>query len=193
MNATPAAATGLPCASQGHEGYLPAVLSSAPLLLPDEAATVRLGAALAGIAGAGDVICFRGPLGAGKTTAIRGLIQALQSSHGGGEPVISPTFTLVQTYEAGALTIWHFDLYRIERPEELVELAFEDALEEGLTLIEWPEILGAWTPEERLDISLHDRAGGGREARLAGFGAWETRLAELRRALAAGRRPGASS
>ena len=92
----------------------------------------------------------------------------------------SPTFTLVQSYEFGAVTVYHFDLYRIERPEDAYELGIEDAFAEGVSLIEWPERLGLLLPENRLDIVLLQ--GHGPDARIAeitGAGDWPARLEGL--------------
>ncbi|NBC21184.1 MAG: tRNA (adenosine(37)-N6)-threonylcarbamoyltransferase complex ATPase subunit type 1 TsaE [Alphaproteobacteria bacterium] len=118
--------------------------------LPGEADTRALGAALAGHLRAGDVIALHGGLGAGKTTLARGLVCALA---GKAIEVVSPTFTLVQTYEAPGLSIWHFDLYRLESPDELVELGWQEA-EDGLALVEWPERAGPFLPAWRLDLRL---------------------------------------
>src|SRR4051812_13695997 len=109
------------------------------LTLASEHDTAALGAALAAEARPGDVIALVGPLGAGKTTLARGFIQ---KRAGADEEVVSPTFTLVQTYEAPDAVIWHFDLYRLNDPEEALELGFEEALAAGISLIEWPERLG---------------------------------------------------
>src|SRR4051812_39574235 len=94
--------------------------------LADEAATVALGAALARLAGPRAVFALTGPLGAGKTCLARGLIVALQPL--AAEEIVSPTFTLVQTYPIAAGSVWHFDLYRLKQPEEAIELGLEDAL-----------------------------------------------------------------
>src|SRR5689334_8638132 len=99
--------------------------------LPDEAATDRLGRALAGAVRVGDVIALWGDLGAGKTRLARACIAALT----GEAEVPSPTFTLVQTYEAAIGTVWHFDLYRLSAAEEALELGFEEALSGGVVLI----------------------------------------------------------
>lgn len=144
--------------------------------LPDLAATARLAAALARLARPGDVIALEGPLGAGKTTFARAFIDAL----GGREEVPSPTFTLVQLYELAPAPVWHFDLYRIVKPEEVYELGLEEALAEGICLIEWPERLGALLPAERLDLRLDFALGTtGRDAALAGHGGWARRLEGL--------------
>ena len=139
--------------------------------LADAGATAALGAALAPLLGGGDVVCLTGPLGAGKTTLARGLLNA----RAGVEEAPSPTFALVETYQAGELCIWHFDLYRLERAEDVWELGLEDALAEGASLIEWPERIAAYIPEEALLVRLDD-AGNGRRARLRGGGSWPQRL-----------------
>jgi tRNA threonylcarbamoyladenosine biosynthesis protein TsaE len=142
--------------------------------LPDETATAALAAAVAATAEPGDVIALRGELGAGKTTFARAFIRA----RGCRDEVPSPTFTLVQLYDAGAATIWHFDLYRLRSPEEIWELGIEEALAGGISLIEWPERLGPLLPNHRLEIALDFAAPpGARRAVLAGAAAWRSRLA----------------
>lgn len=132
------------------------------IALPDEAATQALGAALAGPARRGHVIALHGPLGAGKTTLARGLIRALA---GNDEEVVSPTFTLVQAYDTATIPIWHFDLYRLDKPEDAFELGLEEALAAAITVIEWPERLGTLIPANRLDVTL-TASGNGRQAEL---------------------------
>lgn len=140
--------------------------------LPDAAATAHLGAVLAPLLRAGDVICLSGPLGAGKTTLARALI-----AEATGEPEApSPTFALVETYEGGTAPIAHFDLYRLERPDDVWELGLEEAFDCAVTLIEWPERIEKLIPEDALVIRL-DQIGGARQARLVGAGDWEERLA----------------
>jgi tRNA threonylcarbamoyladenosine biosynthesis protein TsaE len=129
--------------------------------LPDPAATRQLAERLAAVAVPRDVVALGGTLGMGKTAFARFFIQHLA----GVEEVPSPTFTLVQTYDCPAGTIWHFDLYRLSRPEDVWELGFEDALAAGILLIEWPERLGALLPVRRLDLTL--RPGAGPQARKA--------------------------
>lgn len=147
------------------------------LRLADEAATCRLGASLAGLARPGDVLALGGTLGTGKSTLARAFIRALTSPD---EEVPSPTFTLVQTYDTVAGSVWHFDLYRLERPDDAIELGLDDALADGITLIEWPERLGPLLPRRRLELSLSagDHADD-RMATLAAHGQWEDRLARL--------------
>lgn len=86
----------------------------------------------------GDVVYMQGDLGAGKTTFVR---SAIQSTLGKDEFVPSPTFTLVQTYEADP-SIWHYDLYRLQDPEEVLELGMDEAFQSGITFIEWPTRMG---------------------------------------------------
>jgi tRNA threonylcarbamoyladenosine biosynthesis protein TsaE len=118
--------------------------------LPDEAATAALAGRLALCLRAGDVIALHGDLGAGKTSFARALIQAL----GSDEDAPSPTFTLVQTYDTPVGPVSHFDLYRIDSPDELEELGWDDALADGIVLVEWPDRAGALLPDLRLDIHL---------------------------------------
>lgn len=147
--------------------------------LPDEAATKALGAALAPLLRAGDFIALRGDLGAGKTALARALIRACLGPDGAEEEVPSPTFTLVQSYEAPDLLLTHVDLYRIDRPEDAHELGLAEALDEGVLLVEWPDKLGA-LPADRLDIALVLMGETAREARLTGHGVWAAHLKELR-------------
>jgi tRNA threonylcarbamoyl adenosine modification protein YjeE len=146
------------------------------LALADEAATEVLGRRLAVAARSGDVIALVGPLGAGKTTLARAFIRALTSA---GEEVPSPTFTLVQTYAGSPGPIWHFDLFRLSRPEEALELGIEDAFAEGIVLIEWPERLGALLPAHRLEVRLDVAADGdSRKVEITGA-SWNDRLRVL--------------
>jgi tRNA threonylcarbamoyladenosine biosynthesis protein TsaE len=133
--------------------------------LPDPAATEALGAQLAGALLPGDVLFLKGDLGAGKTTLARGLVAAWT----GEDDVPSPTYTLVQTYEAPRGPLWHLDLYRLEDPEEIFDLGFEEGLQTALMVIEWPERMGAFAPRTRIELSL-SQDGAGRIARLSGHG-----------------------
>src|ERR1700704_7131952 len=144
--------------------------------LPDEASTPALAAHIAALARLGDVIALKGELGAGKTSFARAFIRA----RGGVEAVPSPTFTLVQVYELGDLTIWHIDAYRLRDPDEAWELDIEDAFRDGVSLIEWPERLGPLVPARRLEITLS--AGPTPNARRAAIdppAEWAARLAGL--------------
>jgi tRNA threonylcarbamoyladenosine biosynthesis protein TsaE len=145
--------------------------------LARETDTLVLGAALGRLARPGDVIALYGPLGAGKTTLARGFITARTRIE---EDVVSPTFTLVQIYDDEDIPIWHFDLYRLNRPEEVVELGWEDALSGGICLVEWPERLGSLLPARRLDVTLSMTADGGRRAVLRGGPHWKDRIAAMK-------------
>ena len=153
-------------------GEAPATISRD---LPDMAATQKLGAALARLLRTGDVVALWGELGAGKTTLARAVI--IELGHTGDVP--SPTFTLVQTYDLSPVAVWHFDLYRIDNPDEIIELGFEDAQAEAISLIEWPERMGPLLPPDRLDVVL-SYAGDddSRRAELRAHGTWRDRLAE---------------
>ena len=123
--------------------------------LKDAAATEAAGAALARALSGGDHIIFlHGDLGAGKTTLVRGLLRAL--GHAGRVP--SPTYTLVEPYELGSLSLKHLDLYRIADPEELAYLGIRDM--SGAVLIEWPERGAHFLPEQDLDCRLSVAAPG---------------------------------
>lgn len=116
------------------------------LILPNPDDTATAARWLAPQLRGGDVILLSGPVGAGKTHFARAIIQALQSTVGLAEDVPSPTFTLVQTYTAGALEIWHADLYRLSHADEVLELGLEDAFETALCLVEWPDRLHTAPP-----------------------------------------------
>jgi tRNA threonylcarbamoyladenosine biosynthesis protein TsaE len=142
-------------------------------------ATERLGAALARLLRPGDALLLDGELGAGKSTLARGLVRALTTPQ---EEVPSPTFTLVQGYDGPAFPVFHFDLYRLSGPQEVFELGFDEALEEGAAVVEWPQRLGARLPPDRLDIELRRTGGGGpddgRRARLEPHGSFRGRVLE---------------
>ncbi len=114
--------------------------------------TEKLAQELAVKLSAGDVVLLSGDLGAGKTVFARALIRALSNDPHLDVP--SPTFTLAQTYDTPRGTIWHFDLYRIEDEEEIYELGWEDALSEGIVLVEWPERLGSLAPPDALAVTF---------------------------------------
>jgi tRNA threonylcarbamoyladenosine biosynthesis protein TsaE len=133
--------------------------------LPDEAATERLGASLAGRLKPRDVVALQGGLGVGKTTLARAILRAAS-----GDPALivpSPTFTLVEVYDTPVGVFWHFDLYRLEEPEQVFELGWEEARADGVALVEWAERLGMLLPRERLTVTLA-MEGGGRRADLQG-------------------------
>ncbi len=136
------------------------------IFLTDAAATERLGEDLAMALRPGDVLALQGDLGVGKSTLARALIRALADDAQLDVP--SPTFTLVQSYEA-RFPVHHFDLYRLTSEVELDELGFDDALSEGAALVEWPERAGNRLPPDTVRIELEHR-NDGRNARLSGRG-----------------------
>ncbi len=150
-------------------------------LLADADATAALAQRLAPLLRGGDMLLLTGDLGSGKTSFARALIRALPGPAGedcSDEEVPSPTFTLVQIYERRGAPIWHFDLYRLSAADEVYELGWEDALEEAVVLIEWPERLGGLAPQNALTLyfTYHD---GGRRLTFQGDAAWLDRLASL--------------
>lgn len=125
--------------------------------LEGTAATESWAGRLAECARPGDCITLSGELGAGKTVFARAFIRRLAGER---TEVTSPTFTLMQSYDAALLgrepvTLWHLDLYRLRDARELDELGIEEALIFGIVLIEWPEIAGERLPQERLRLVLH--------------------------------------
>lgn len=152
----------------------------------DLAALGTLADAVAAETRRGDLVALSGELGSGKTAFARRFLAAKALRAGVPPPaeVPSPTFTLAQVYEVGGDTVWHFDLYRLNRPEETAELGLEDALSDGITLVEWPERLGPLMPPDRLELGLAFAHGDARTATLAGHGVWEVRLAALEPRLA---------
>jgi tRNA threonylcarbamoyladenosine biosynthesis protein TsaE len=141
------------------------------LALPDPAATDALGARIAAALRPGDAVLLEGPLGAGKSALARAVLRALL-----GDPALhvpSPTFTLLQTYDApiGPLLhvpVAHFDLWRLDGPKAVVELGWDEA-REGVVLVEWPDRLGELRPDDALLVSLAYAGEDARTARLEGW------------------------
>ncbi len=133
------------------------------------ASTERLGEAVGQSLSGGEVIALNGPLGAGKTTFVRGLARGL-----GMDPdyaVASPTFVLLQRYPCIGLELWHLDLYRVSSLEDAESTGYRDALgrPEAVMVVEWADRVPHLLPEERLEITLSYQ-GEGRMAALAGRG-----------------------
>ena len=149
----------------------------ADLNLADEAATARLGAAIAAVIQPGWAVCLSGPLGAGKSTLARALVRALTTPD---EEVPSPNFTLVQFYEGPRLSVAHFDLYRLTDPDEAYEIGLDEALDAGAAVIEWPQRLEGALPGDRLDVEITiPDDGDGRLLRARGQGTWADRDLEF--------------
>ena len=137
-----------------------AILPPEPLVVrcPDPDATSRLGRALGSVAAAGDLVCLWGELGAGKTH----LAKAFGAAMGVTDTITSPSFILMAEYR-GRLPLFHLDPYRLaDAADALAGGLIDDRQAAGVTLVEWPERLGAALPAERLDVIID---GAGDEAR----------------------------
>lgn len=135
----------------------------------------NLATTLAPLLQKGDVVTLSGDLGSGKTSFCRALINALSPIP---EEVPSPTFTLVQVYDLPTLSLWHFDLYRLnDEARDILELGWEEARRYGVCLVEWAERLGSLLPANRLeiDISFDSENETARHVTFQPFGIWQSR------------------
>ena len=148
------------------------------IYLQDPATTARLGLLLSAQLRAGDVVALEGMLGVGKSVLARAVISTLCPQE---DDIPSPTFTLVQTYEPDNMPmIMHFDLYRLDTPEEALELGIEDAFIDAVSLVEWPQRLGGYLPRTALTIALSDgNSDTSRRAKLHGGARWQPLLEAL--------------
>ena len=147
-------------------------------ILNSEDETALLARLIAGMLRRGDTIALAGMLGVGKTTFAKALIQTVLPN----EEVPSPTFTLVQTYDAPKFRITHADLYRVKSKRELRELGFDEALDDGALLIEWPDRMSELLPDDRLDIIIEvDDVVEERRTKQIGRGSWAERMRQLER------------
>lgn len=145
--------------------------------IENQAQTERLAQQIAALARQGDVLALHGDLGVGKSVFSRAFIRALTSPD---EEVPSPTFTLVQIYDSEQGEIYHFDMYRLEQPDDALELGIEEAFNDGISLIEWPSKLGTYLPWDCLHITINN-TGQSETARSLEFssqGTWLSRLKE---------------
>ena len=150
-------------------------------LLPNLAATEALAAQIAAQARRGDAILLDGPLGAGKSALARAFLRAAS-----GDPALevpSPTYTLVQSYDTRIGTVHHFDLWRLDGPAAIAELAivelgWHDARQD-IVLVEWPNRLGALRPDGALEIHLRPAPPARPDSRTADLSGWPDRLAGL--------------
>ncbi|MGB7405233.1 MAG: tRNA (adenosine(37)-N6)-threonylcarbamoyltransferase complex ATPase subunit type 1 TsaE [Pacificimonas sp.] len=136
---------------------------------------LRFGSKIACELKAGDVVTLSGPLGTGKTTLARGILQGL--GHAGEVP--SPTFALVQPYDDLLPPVWHVDLYRLETPDEAASLDLEEIIENGSLLVEWPDKGGRHVPEPALAITLAGTGDAPRQLTAIVPPDWEARWANL--------------
>ena len=114
--------------------------------------TFDFGAELGKKAVPGQVICLDGDLGTGKTVLTKGIAAGL----GIDEPVVSPTFTIVQIYEQGRLPLYHFEVYRIDDPDEMEEIGYREYFYgSGLTIIEWSELIADILPKDAMRIKIY--------------------------------------
>jgi tRNA threonylcarbamoyladenosine biosynthesis protein TsaE len=133
----------------------------------DEAATARLGAALAAVLPPGSVIALDGTLGAGKTRLVQALAQAAGVDR---RAVVSPTFVLIQEYQ-GPQPIYHFDAYRLHDEDEFLELGPEEYFaSSGWTVIEWAERVANSLPREHLQIRIYVTGETSRRFEITGVG-----------------------
>jgi tRNA threonylcarbamoyladenosine biosynthesis protein TsaE len=141
-------------------------LIPAAIPLSDLAATEALAARVASALRPGDAVLLEGQLGAGKTAFARALLRAALANPALEVP--SPSYTLVQTYEAPCLTLHHYDLWRLAGPEGLIELGWDEARQD-VVIVEWPDRLGELRPHVALTISLHVTGENTRQAVLTGW------------------------
>lgn len=144
--------------------------------------TLAIAAAIAGVSRSGDLIVLAGEMGAGKTAFAKGFGAAL----GVTEPITSPTFTLVHSYEAGKLTLHHADIYRLSTHNEVADLALAELLEyDGIVLVEWGDVVAGSLGDHllvQLDHDLDDE--NVRQLTVGGIGrSWATRWERLEAAL----------
>ena len=151
-------------------------MSTLTFALADEAATEALGERLGRACRGGGVVFLQGELGAGKTTLARGLLRGL--GHVGA--VKSPTYTLVEPYEFGELTVYHFDLYRLFDPEELELMGARDYFRPGaLCLVEWPQRGVGMLPQPDIVVEIQSVNGGRLASLQSGSAAGAAMAAEL--------------
>ena len=140
--------------------------------------TKKLAENLADILSVGDSVLLSGNLGAGKTTFSQFLINALSKTK---VEVVSPTFTLVQNYDTEQGEVNHLDLYRLEHESDLIELGWDEMVQNSITLVEWPDRLGRFLPENRLEITLNfGTKEDYRQVNIEAIGsAWQSRITQI--------------
>ncbi len=157
------------------------------LSLDDEAATQSIGGKIGPFLKAGDVICLTGPLGAGKSTLARAMIKvALKQGTGHAlgkaveDDIPSPTFTMVECYDGGANPIYHYDLYRLDKAEDIIEIGLIDNIHSAITIIEWAERIAHMLPPSALILSLTSKDDPDkRQLTILGADEWPERFAKI--------------
>lgn len=149
--------------------------------LRSQSETVAIARQFSSVLKSGDVVTLSGTLGAGKTAFIRAVLQSLIDPE---LEVLSPTFNLLLTYDIPGqnITVYHYDFYRIEEPNEVLELDIDDAFDDGISLIEWADRMGPYLPDNYLDITITPDTKRGTEFRtllLRGNKSWQDRLSHL--------------
>ena len=134
------------------------------LILNNLKDTKKFGKKLAQISKPDDIFCLIGNLGSGKTTIARAFISHFTKN----DKIISPTFPMLITYEYKNNIIWHYDMYRLKNSIDVWNLSFEDALNKGIILIEWPEIIEHLIPNKKIDIILNDLSNNRRSVEING-------------------------
>lgn len=138
--------------------------------------TQAIGEQLAKLCKGGEIICLSGDLGAGKTTFVKGIARGLKIDE---KKVNSPTFVIMNLYEEGRLPLYHFDFYRLERPEEIGGVGYDEFLYgNGVAVIEWSERFGALMPPENLAIHLAHAGDHDRGLKVTAYGERYKKIAE---------------
>ena len=130
----------------------------------DEDETIRIAQEFAKSLSGGEIIALYGDLGMGKSVFARSVIRALSHDHDLLVP--SPTFSLLQTYDTDTAEIWHFDLYRLENPDDVYELGWEEALGGGIILLEWPDRIGNLLPSRTKKVNFSENSDNLREIKI---------------------------
>jgi tRNA threonylcarbamoyladenosine biosynthesis protein TsaE len=130
--------------------------------------TLNIGRKIAGELRKGDIVCLFGELGAGKTVLVKGIALRLGIKK---NEVISPTFVLIRQYPKAKIPLYHFDLYRLNQPKDILSLGYEEYLyDEGITVIEWADRLRGFLPSQYLKVEITIKDKNRRVLKLQGFG-----------------------
>ena len=136
--------------------------------------TANLSSQISKIICAGDIIFLYGEIGVGKTTFVRFLINNLEAEHGiDKSDVLSPTFNIVYDYDVGAITILHYDLYRLKNYRDISQLGMFETSNNHIKIVEWPELIES-KPKDRIDIIFqYSKLIDHRTVNINGFGKWK--------------------